>query len=119
MREELAAWVRRQGSTPAARARAARQLFDGLCEDLLADAPDTDHLSAPNAVVEVVDAETGQLYRRYFEIEYEENDNGVRMIGEDMAGSPVQMVFLSEAALKKMHELRGNGPDAPRCDSDS
>jgi hypothetical protein len=99
-----------------------RRLFDGLCEklseDLTSDLPaglSVDHISAPNLVVEVLDTESGKLFRRYLELEFEENDNGIRLIGENMAGEPAQLVFLSEAALIKMRDIRGHGRDTPRC----
>jgi hypothetical protein len=99
-----------------------RRLFDGLCEKLSGDSASdlpaglsVDHISAPNLVVEVLDTESGKLFRRYLELEFEENDNGIRLIGENMAGEPAQIVFLSEAALIKMRDIRGHGQDTPRC----
>jgi hypothetical protein len=91
-----------------------RRLFDGLCEKLSKDLS-VDHISAPNLVVEVLDAESGRLFRRYLELEFEENDNGIRLIGENMAGESTQLVFLSGTALKKMRDIRGHGRDTPRC----
>jgi hypothetical protein len=91
-----------------------RRLFDGLCERLSADVS-VDHISAPNLVVEVLDTESGRLFRRYLELEFDENDNGIRLIGENMAGEEAQLVFLSETALKKMRDIRGYGRDTPRC----
>ncbi|MDR2784692.1 MAG: hypothetical protein LBB83_02135, partial [Treponema sp.] len=64
---------------------------------------------------EVLDAESGRLFRRYLELEFEENDNGIRLAGENMAGEPTHLVFLSETALKKMRDIRGHGRDTPRC----
>jgi hypothetical protein len=90
-----------------------RRLFDGICEKLL-QGNSTDHISASNAVLEVID-ESGSLYRRYLELGYEENDNGIRLSGENMAGEEVHILFLSDTALKKMRDLRGAGPDIPRC----
>jgi hypothetical protein len=103
-----------------------RRLFDGLCERLSADFStdlsedssedsSVDHISAPNLVVEVLDTESGRLFRRYLELEFDENDNGIRLIGENMAGEEAQLVFLSETALKKMQDIRGYGRDTPRC----
>jgi hypothetical protein len=94
--------------------RLLRRLFDGLCEKLSKDLS-VDYISAPNLVVEVLDAESGRLFRRYLELEFEENDNGIRLTGENMAGETAQLVFLSETALKKMRDLRGYGRDTPRC----
>lgn len=116
MTAELCAWLTSQQADKKARAQLARKLFDAVTEALLQDETPVDFLSAPNAVLEVVDQTTGRLYRRYLELEYEENDNGIRLLGEDMAAQPVQIVFLSNAALKKMHDLQGAGPDTPRCE---
>jgi hypothetical protein len=91
-----------------------RRLADGISERLLENTV-TDHIAAANAVLEVVDASSLRLYRRYLELEYEENDNGIRLTGEDLAGKSVGIVFLSETALKKMKDLRGSGADSPRC----
>jgi hypothetical protein len=91
-----------------------RRLFDGLSEKLLENTA-TDHITAANAVLEVLDDDTGRLYRRYLELGYEENDNGIRITGENMAGEETGIVFLSETALKKMGDLRGAGADTPRC----
>ena len=94
-----------------------RRLFDGLSEKLLENTA-TDHITAANAVLEVIDEDTGRLYRRYLELVYGENDNGIRLIGENMAGEETGIVFLSETALKKMSDLRGAGADKPRCKED-
>ena len=112
---QLSVWTEKNGRTPGERAQLVRRVFDGVCGALSANDAPAVHITAPNAVVEVVDAASGRLYRRYLELEYEENDNGLRLSGEDMASHPVQIVFLSEAALAKMNDLRGKGPEAPRC----
>jgi hypothetical protein len=91
-----------------------RRLEDGISERLLENTV-TDHIAAPNAVLEVVDAGSLLLYRRYLELEYDENDNGIRLTGEDLTGKTVGIVFLSETALKKMNDLRGAGADSPPC----
>ncbi|MHC6204165.1 hypothetical protein ACYULU_13350 [Breznakiellaceae bacterium SP9] len=91
-----------------------RRLFDGLSEELLKNTS-TDHITAANVVMEVIDENSGRLYRRYLELGYQENDNGIRLVGETLAGAETAIVFLSETALKKMHDLRGAGRDTPRC----
>ena len=113
--DELTGWVNKNTASPGDRSRLARRLFDELASRLLEEVPGTCHISAPNAVVEVVDETSGHLYRRYLELEYDESDNGLRLMGEDIAANPAQIVFLSEAALSRMKELRGEGPDEPRC----
>ncbi|GHV78689.1 hypothetical protein AGMMS49944_04800 [Spirochaetia bacterium] len=94
-----------------------RRLFDGLCAKLLEHTA-TDHITAANAVLEVIDEDTGSLYRRYLELIYGENDNGIRLQGENLAGEKTGIVFLSDTALKKMRDLRGAGADKPRCKED-
>ena len=113
--EELAAWVQKNGDTPAHQTQLMRQLYDGLAQALLGNAPAVASITAPNLVAEVADEATGRLHRRYLEVEYQESDNGICLAGEDMGGAPVQMVFLSSAALARMRELQGGGPNAPRC----
>ena len=113
--DELTNWVNKAGASPGERARLARRVSDELASRLSEEAPDTCHIAAPNAVVEVIDEASGHLYRRYLEVEYDESDNGLRLMGEDVAANPAQIVFLSEAALFRMRELRGGGPDEPRC----
>jgi hypothetical protein len=108
--EEIAEKLRGRGDA----AVLLRRLVDGISERLLENTA-TDHIAAANAVLEVVDAASLRLYRRYLELEYEENDNGIRIVGEDLAGKSVGIVFLSETALKKMRDLRGAGADLPRC----
>lgn len=113
---ELAVWLQKNAKTPAKQAKLARTLFDEVAATLLAGAPNAGHIAAPNAVVEVQDEATGLLYRRYLELAYDETDNGLRLIGEDMAGAEAQIVFLSNTALERLHDLGGKGADAPRCD---
>lgn len=92
-----------------------RVLIDELVQHLQSDKP-VSLIQAPNVVIEVIDEVTGQLYRRYLEIEYQENDNGIQLYGEDLSGSTSRLVFLSNQALEKIHDLQGLGRDEPRCD---
>lgn len=106
-----------QNNIPQSEERAfLRRLFDALAQIWDEGAPPAIQLSAPNGVVEFVDGETGRLLRRWLELEYYENDNGIRLVGEDMAGKEAHIVYLSETALKKLHDLSGQGRDEPRCD---
>ena len=106
--KELAKELRGRDDT----ARLLRRLFDGLGEQLLAGSS-TDHIFAPNAVIEVIDTGSGRLYRRYLELVYDENDNGIRLMGETLSGEATQIVFLSETALQKMQSLKGEGGSRP------
>jgi hypothetical protein len=80
-----------------------------------------DEVAAHQVVVEVVDQKTGYTLRRELPIDYFENDNGVILRGETFEGKPGQLAFLSEAALNKINDLVGKGPDRPRnpeeCDA--
>lgn len=115
IKAEVLDWAKNNTDTFGEKSSLLREISDCLWESLVEEAPETDRISAPNAVVEVIDQRNGVLYRRYLELAYEENDNGIRLVGEDMTGREVQVVYLSESALKKMHDLRGSGPDKPRC----
>jgi hypothetical protein len=96
--------------------RLSREVFDNISNELLQrQKADTAHISAPNAVLEVIDDESGQLYRRYLELEYDENNNGLRITGESISGESAQIAFLSEEAINKLAELKGDGPDKPKC----
>lgn len=100
------------------RSQLMRSLFDAIAsspDSTGKDGADLIGISSPNAVVEVVDSNTGMLFRRYLELEYSENDNGIRLIGEDLGGNGTSIVFLSAAALEKLRDLRGAGRDNPRC----
>ncbi len=72
-------------------------------------------IEADEITVEVIDKHTGQTFRRTLPVSYCENANGVLLKGETSAGEPVGLSFLSEAALARLGELFGKGPDKPRC----
>lgn len=116
--QSLAECIRQASSNPAEQAIRLREIFDELTEQLL-PAGDVDQIEAPNAVLEVMDEVSGRLVRRYLELEYQENDNGIRLSGEDLTGHDVRIVFLSNQALEKIHDLQGQGRDDPRCDHSS
>lgn len=111
-----AEWLSKEASTSFQRAKLARQLTDATSDLLSADAPAPERLTAVNAAVEIIDEKTGHLYRRYLELAYDETDNGLRLFGDDISGSPVQIVFLSNTALERIHDLQGKGRDSARCE---
>ncbi len=80
------------------------------------ETPKIDRISAQEVIIEVRDAQTGHLFRRHLPLEYYENDNGIRLIGENIDGSPAQIVLLSEKAIGKITDLTGHGADESRCD---
>ena len=72
-------------------------------------------IEAESVVIEVIDQNTGKLFRRHLPINYRENSNGLILSGETLDGNPSQIAFLSETALNKITDLRGQGADSPRC----
>ena len=74
-----------------------------------------DKIEADWIIVEVIDKNTGRTFRRNLPIRYLETDNGLVLSGETIDGSPTHINFFSEAALSKLHDLLGKGPDSPRC----
>lgn len=75
-----------------------------------------DKIEADWIVVEVVDKNTGQLFRRTLPVNYLETANGIVLTGETIDGQPAYINFLSEDALAKINDMLGKGPDRPRCD---
>ena len=113
--EALSETIRLESAHPAETSALLREILDQLAGGF-AGKEAFDRIDAPNAVIELIDQETGLLYRRYLELEFHENDNGIQIIGEDLAGTPARIVFLSNKALEKIHDLQGMGLNAPRCD---
>lgn len=72
-------------------------------------------ISAQQAVVEITDRDTGIVFRRTLPLEYLETDNGIRLSGETIDGSPSHLAFLSETGLLRMKDILGKGPDSHRC----
>lgn len=75
-----------------------------------------DKIEADWIAIEVIDKTTGKVFRRNLPVRYLETDNGVALLGETLEGQPAQIHFLSEAALAKINDLTGKGPDRARCD---
>ena len=72
-------------------------------------------VEADQVTVEVTDKRTGRVFRRELSIHYLENDNGLVLSGETLGGAPAQLCFFSDAALGKLTDLFGKGPDQSRC----
>lgn len=93
-----------------------RRLFDKVIENLQKQSEDTFlSVQAPNVVIEVVDEKTGILFRRYLEIDYIENNYGLKITGETLEGENTHIAFLSNDAINRLHELKGSGFNEPRC----
>ena len=74
-----------------------------------------DKIEADSVVVEVMDSQTGMLFRRELPLKYSETDNGLILSGEDIKGRPAEIAFFSETAMSRLGELFGKGPDRARC----
>jgi len=73
-------------------------------------------IESPGVAVEVLDRETGMLFRRELPLNYLETDNGIILSGENSNGDPSTIAFLSDTALHRINDLRGKGPDEHTCD---
>ena len=73
-------------------------------------------IHASQVTIEITDAQSGNQFTRILPMEYYENANGIRLIGENLNGQPVEMVFLSEQGMFKMKDLSGHGADHSQCD---
>ncbi len=73
-------------------------------------------IESPAVAVEVIDRETGMLFRRELPLNYLETDNGIILSGENSNGAPSTIAFLSDTALHRINDLRGKGPDEHACD---
>ncbi|MFZ7101140.1 MAG: hypothetical protein ACOWWO_00585 [Peptococcaceae bacterium] len=74
-----------------------------------------DKIEADAVVIEIADKNTGKVFRRSLPVQYLETDNGVMLSGETIAGVPSQIAFFSDAAVSRMHDITGRGPDSHRC----
>lgn len=73
-------------------------------------------IESPSVAVEVLDRETGMLFRRELPLNYLETENGIILSGENSNGAPSTIAFLSDTALHRINDLRGKGPDEHTCD---
>ena len=108
-------YIKENGIVSAAEVSALmRKLFDKIHENMIIDA-EISQIASPNIVAEVIDEKTGLLFRRYLEIEYNENSNGLMISGENIKGEKSEIVFLSETAVSRISELKGSGTNNPPC----
>lgn len=75
----------------------------------------SEQIEADLITAEIVDSNTGKLYRRQLPVKYFETGNGVVLSGETIEGNISEITFFSEAALGKLSALFGKGPDSPQC----
>lgn len=76
-----------------------------------------DKIEADEVIVEVIDKNTGKMFRRNLPMRYFETTNGVILSGETFDGKPAEINFLSDAVLAKINDLFGKGPDHSPCDN--
>lgn len=76
----------------------------------------TDHICSDQIMLHVQDRETGHVYCRSLPLDYEENNNGILLTGEDLDAQEVHISFLSDTALRKINDLLGQGPDSSPCE---
>lgn len=93
-----------------------RKLFNNIQESTVSSA-NINQITSPNIVTEIIDEKTGLLFRRYLEIEYNENSNGLVISGENINGEKTEIAFLSETAISRISELKGSGANEPLCDT--
>ena len=72
-------------------------------------------IRADSVIVEVKDAATGEVFRRELPIDYFENANFLRLIGENLDGSLSQLVFYTPRGIERVKDITGKGPDHDRC----
>lgn len=73
------------------------------------------HIVANGVIMEIIDKESGRLFRRELPLHYSETGNGILLSGEDVEGRPAVIAFFSGTAMQRLGELFGRGPDRPRC----
>ncbi len=93
-----------------------RKLFNNIQESIVSSA-NINQITSPNIVTEIIDEKTGLLFRRYLEIEYNENSNGLVISGENINGDKAEIAFLSETAISRISELKGSGANEPLCNT--
>lgn len=115
--EDINEFMKENGVTESGeKAHLIRKLFDAIAEDLQKQSSEEfEFIEAPNVVMEIIDQKTGVLFRRYLEMEYIENNNGLKVTGETLEGRKTHIAFLSDNAINRLHELKGSGWDEPRC----
>lgn len=78
--------------------------------------PPSDHITSAEVCLHVQDQESGHVYTRTLPLDYHENNNGIKLSGEDFHGSTSEIAFLSASAVQKMNDLLGYGPNQSPCD---
>lgn len=77
------------------------------------------YLAADEVTLEIINRENQQVFRRTVPLQFEENHNGLKLLGENLDGQPSEIVFLSQQGLAKLGDLMGKGPDEDQCHTHS
>jgi hypothetical protein len=72
-------------------------------------------ISASMVTVEVTDVKTGVVHRRDLPLDYYETANCLKLRGEALDGSPVEIVFYSTRGVERFKNISGGGPDEDAC----
>lgn len=116
--ELLTEWQELHTAYLAATAENLQQWADKYDVQNLEEANFPDKIEANSVVVEIIDHNTGKIFRRSLPIDYVETDNGIRLSGETIDGKSAQIAFFSDTAITKINDLLGMGPNTPRCNHD-
>lgn len=76
----------------------------------------TDRIISDSVLLHVQDTATGHVYCRILPVDYLENNNGIRLVGETTDGAETHLAFLSNTAMDKINDLLGHGADISPCD---
>lgn len=68
-------------------------------------------IHANTVTLHVKDEKTGETFVRELPLEFYENANFLRLLGEDMNGKPSEIVFISDTGMRRLQDLTGHGPD--------
>lgn len=73
-------------------------------------------IHANEILITITDETTGDIFQRQLPIEYIENHNGLILKGEDLNGNSSEIVFFSDAAVGKIKDITGKGPNTSPCE---
>lgn len=74
-------------------------------------------IHANTVTLHVKDEKTGETFVRELPLEFYENANFLRLLGEDINGKPSEIVFVSDTGMRQLRDLTGHGPDEDPCGS--
>ena len=72
-------------------------------------------ITAKEVTIQVKDERTGEQYSRTLPIDYYENENVLKLSGENLDGSSSSIVFYSVRGMEKLKDLTGKGADHDPC----